>query len=261
MLQTYVDAWRESVRSVLDLAADLDADDWSRPTDLPGWSVLDVVAHLAHLESVTAGVETDEVPDTGATIVASDYTDAGVAARRGRTPEQVLEELRTSFATRSAVLDVLPDPAASASPTPGGVAWTWDTLLRNRAVDAWSHEQDVRRAVGRPGSLDSPGAVVTTHTFAAGMPYVLGKKVGAAPGTSVLWVLTGGVPLEVGATVGDDGRARGGAPGDPTTTLTMTSETFTVLAAGRRTPTTSEVEITGSAHLAQQVLAAMTLTF
>jgi uncharacterized protein (TIGR03083 family) len=264
MLQTYVDAWRASVHDVIALLEDLDDAAWATPTDLPGWTVADVAAHLAHLEAVTAGLVTDDAPATASPGgLESAYTEAGVEARRGRTREEVLDELRRAVAVRAERFDqALPsDATARAEHTPAGVGWTWDTMLRNRTVDVWCHEQDVRRAVDRPGGLDSPAAHITTHTFAAAMPYVLGKKVGAVAGTSVLWDLTGPIGLQVGATVGDDGRARPGAPDAPTATLTMTSDTFAVLAAGRRRPGAVDVEVAGDADIAHRVLEQMAVTF
>ena len=92
------------------------------------------------------------------------------------------------------------------------------------------------------------------------MPYVLGKKVGAPVGTSVLWELTGPVAMQVGATVGDDGRARPGVPTDPTATITLTSEDFCVLAAGRRGPGAVGVDVAGDVDLAHRVLEQMAIT-
>lgn len=264
MLQTYVDAWLASARDTITLLEGLDADAWSTPTDLPGWTVADVAAHLAHLEAVTAGHVVDEAPTTAsAGGIASAYTEAGVEARRGSSREEVLDELRRGVDARAArFAETVPDdPAARAEHTPAGIGWTWDTMLRNRTIDVWCHEQDVRRAVDRPGNLDSPAAHVTTHTFAAAMPYVLGKKVGATAGTSVLWNLTGPVALQVGATVGDDGRARAGVPDAPTATLTLTSDAFAVLAAGRRRPGAVEVDVAGDTDLAHRVLEQMAVTF
>lgn len=261
-LDLYVTAWRTSAADVLGLVADLSEDDWHRPTDLPGWDVQDVVAHLAHLEAVLAGHERDEPLGVQSRTLASDYTEGGVRARRDRPSADVAAELKAAVEHRGRALEVLPDdPAAPASPTPGSVEWTWETLLRNRVVDMWCHEQDLRRAIGRTGGLGSAGAQVTTHTFAAGLPYVLGKKVAAGPGTSVLWSITGDVPLEAGAEVGPDGRAAAATPADPTATLTMTSETFAVLAAGRRSPDAVTVVIDGDEALGRRVLDAMTLTF
>lgn len=264
MLRTHVDAWADTMTSVLDLAPTLGADDLSAPTDCPGWTVQDVLAHLAHLESVLAGIEADTRPDVdGGSTLASDYTEAGVLARRGRPASQVVDELRAAVEARTAALSDLPDDASAPAPlTPGGVSWTWDTLLRNRVIDAWTHEQDIRRAVGRSGGLDRAAAVVTLQSLAAAMPFVVGKKVGAPMGTTVRWQVTGPVELELGVTVGEDGRARrDDAVASATTTITLDSETFCVLAAGRRGAESVPVEIDGDVDLGRRVVAAMTVTF
>ena len=260
-LEPYVQAWRGTVQDVLDMLPTLSDDDWPKPTDLPGWSVRDVAAHLAHLEAVLAGHD-DEMEMRGPDgQVSSDYTQLGVDARADRSPADLIEELRAAVEVRSQEFDAaLPDPGTSAPVTPGSIDWTWDVLLRNRAIDAWAHEQDIRRAVGRPGNLDSDGAQVTTHSFAAGMPFVLGKRVAPPAGTSVVWHITGEVPMDIGAVVGDDGRASSDVAEDPTTTLTLTSEAFTVLAAGRRGPDEVDVRIDGDEELGRAVLDAMVLT-
>lgn len=260
-LEPYVQAWRETTATLIDLLPTLSDDDWSRPTDLPGWDVHDVAAHLAHLEAVLA-VHDTSVP-TGSTTSATptaQYTQSGVDARKDSTPEQLVEELRESVERRSAELADLPDPSSRPTATPGGVDWTWEVLLRNRAIDVWAHEQDIRRAVGRPGSIGSGGAQVTAHTFAAGMPYVLGKRVAPPAGTSVVWTVTGEVPLEVGAVIGDDGRAASSVVQEPTAALTMSTETFTVLGAGRRGPDAVDVDVAGDETLARTVLERMALT-
>jgi hypothetical protein len=92
------------------------------------------------------------------------------------------------------------------------------------------------------------------------MPFVLGKRVAPPAGTAVVWRITGEVPMEVGAVVGADGRASSDVSDDPTTTLTLTSEAFAVLAAGRRGPDQVDVEIDGDEELGSAVLDAMVLT-
>ena len=258
-LEPYVEAWRGTAHELIDFLPSLSADDWSQPTDLPGWSVHDVAAHLAHLEAVLAGHDV-QPPRGGGQSPARDYTQAGVDARADRSPAELIDELRRGVEARVEQLQELPDPSSTPDTTPGGVAWTWETMLRNRVIDMWCHEQDIRRAVDRPGSLGSGGAQVTTHAFAAGMPFVLGKRVAPPPGTSAVWRITGEVPLETGAVVGDDGRARSEVADDPTTTLTVTSEAFTLLAAGRRTPDRVDVEIDGDDELGRALLQGMVLT-
>jgi uncharacterized protein (TIGR03083 family) len=260
-LEPFVQAWRGTTDDLLDLLPSLSDDDWTQPTDLPGWTVHDVAAHLAHLEAVLAGHDDEMLMRGPDGQVSADYTQLGVEARADRAPADLIEEFRSAVDSRTKRFDAqLPDPAEPASVTPGGVDWTWEVLLRNRAIDMWAHEQDIRRAVGRPGGLGSGGAQVTTHSFAAGMPFVLGKRVAPPAGTSVVWHITGEVPMEVGAVVGEDGRASSDVADDPTATLTLTSEAFTVLAAGRRKPDQVDVEIDGDEGLGRAVLESMVLT-
>ncbi|WP_229053002.1 maleylpyruvate isomerase family mycothiol-dependent enzyme [Aeromicrobium sp. Leaf350] len=258
--EMYVGAWKQAADAVVDLVPTLSAAQIAAPTDCPGWSVHDVVAHLEHLETVANG---RPEPPAGIAIVASDYTEAGVAERRDVPTADLLASFREHTAQRHDFLtSTRLDLAETAPVTPAGVPWTWETLLRNRAVDLWVHEQDIRRAVGVPGDLSSLGAQVTTHTFAAGMGFVLGKKVKAPAGTMVRWLVTGGAAVTIELLVGEDGRARRAEPGTVAdVTLGMTSEAFCVLAAGRRGPADVEVGIDGDAQLAAAVLGAMTLTF
>lgn len=251
-LKLYVDAWRESADAVLALQPD----DWDVPTDLPGWTAKDVLAHLVHLERVLVEGEGEPV---GGNAVPADYTNAGVAGLRGVPVEQLRADLRDLVARRAEVLVDLPDPQAKAASTPAGVDWTWDVALRNRAIDMWTHEQDIRRAVGLPGGLDTLGAHVTTASFSAALPFILGRRAQAPAGSVVRWVVTGPVPVDATIGVGDDGRAR---PTDasPTTTLTMDTEAFNILAGGRRGPDRVEVHVDGDTELADRVLAAMTVT-
>ena len=83
-----------------------------------------------------------------------------MVARRDATPDELINEIRESATKRRTfLLTDPPDDAGELPPkTPGDIPWTWETLLRNRPLDVWMHEQDVRRAVGRPGGLDTAPA-------------------------------------------------------------------------------------------------------
>jgi uncharacterized protein (TIGR03083 family) len=260
-LEPYVEAWHGTAGDLLDLLPSLADDDWSKPTDLPGWNVHDVAAHLAHLEAVLAGTDASRPATNGNRRTPSqDYTQAGVDARADRSPQDLIDELRECIEARTVQLKDLPDPGAKPDITPGDVDWTWEELIRNRVIDVWCHEQDIRRAVDRPGSLGSGGAQVTTRSFAAAMPFVLGKRVAPPVGTSVVWNVTGDVPLEIGAVIGEDGRAAAQVADDPTATLTMTTEAFNVLSAGRRTPDRVDVQTGGDEELGRAVLGSMAVT-
>src|SRR5918995_954156 len=211
-LAAYVDAWRHTPRNVLELGREVSAEEVSRPTDLPGWTVHDVFAHLAALEAALVGEPDppgDSLPSPDLRAVPPAYTARGVEARRGLPTSEVVEEFARHVETRSVQLATDPpeDPGGTPPDTPGGLDWDWRTLLRNRAIDVWTHEQDIRRALGRPGNLDGPGARVTVGSFASALPYVLGKRVKPAPGTTVVWDIVGPVAFTAAIRVGGDGRA------------------------------------------------------
>ena len=262
-LEAYVRAWRESATSINALLPTLDEADWSMSTDCPGWTVKDVAAHLAHLENALATGEagTDDPP---LAVMSSVYTEAGVQARSSHTTAELCAEFADAVSARELSLQTLPeDPQSLAPAAPGGINWSWDTLLRNRAIDMWVHEQDIRRAVGKPGGLDSLGAHVTTTTFKGAMPFVIGKKVRPAAGSTVGWHVTGEIPFDLVVAVDADGRAKAveSIDGEPQSLLSMSSESFAVLGAGRRTAAQLDVQIAGDRELATTVLSSMAVTF
>jgi uncharacterized protein (TIGR03083 family) len=262
-LATYVAAWKSCAADVEDLLRGLDEEDWSRPTDCPGWSVRDIAAHLAALESELAGDPGPEVAQAAGSRseVTSAYTQAGVDARRNRTPRELVDEFTDAVLRRARQLDSDPpaDPRGSPARQPGGLPWDWQTLLHNRVIDLWVHDQDIRRAVDRPGDLDTPAAQIVTDVFLAAMPFVIGKRAGAQPHSTVVLAVDGRSHAYV---VGEDGRCR---PTDdlverPTVSLAMDTETLAVLGAGRRDPLTVDVQITGDRELAERILQGMAVT-
>ena len=259
-----VETWKSACADFVALARTIPDDQAHLPTDLAGWDVADNVAHTAHLEAVLAGApeETGEVEaDEHVKNLTGHYTEQGVQARRGRSLAQLCDEIEAAVAERYADLRANPPEDGSAPPprTPGGVPWNTQTLLSNRPLDVWMHEQDIRRALDRPGGFDSPAAAHTMRVFRGALPMVLGKRVDSAPGTSVVIE----IPLAdmaFGAIVGDDGRAAPGIPEEPTTTITLTPEAYIILAGGRRTPDKVEATIAGDAGLARSVLANLAVT-
>lgn len=266
-LSSYVDAWAASVDETVALLRSLADEDWDRPTDLAGWDVRAVAAHLAHLESELAGNEQDpvEVPELEhITSPMGYYTEAGPIVRREWPTAQIVDELESAAATRLKELRDSPpaDGAGAPTRTPGGIGWDWNTLLSNRVVDVWMHQQDVRRAVGRPGGMDSPGAEHTVSVFARAFGYTVGKRVSPAPGTSVALDVTGRRPVHLAVHVDPSGRAVPSATTAETAdvTLTMDLETYVVLAGGRRAPADVDVKVHGDEELGRRILAAMPVT-
>ena len=266
-LASYVDAWAVAADDVVALLRSLDDTDWDRPTDLAGWDVRAVAAHLAHLESELAGVEQQQVEVPELEHIVSPmgyYTEQGPIARREWPTAQIVDELEQAVATNIAALRADPpaDGAAMPARTPGGIRWSWETLLSNRVVDLWMHEQDIRRAVGRPGGMDTAGAEHTVSVFARSFGYVVGKRVAPPTGTTVVLGVTGLRPVHLAVRVGEGGRASAltGPVDAADVTMTMGLETYVILAGGRRPPEAVDIEVTGDEGLAAKVLAALAVT-
>ncbi|CAN5441189.1 maleylpyruvate isomerase family mycothiol-dependent enzyme [soil metagenome] len=264
-LAGYVEVWWQAVNDFVAVLEQVPAESWSTPTDLPGWDVAAVAAHTAHLESILAG-NPEETADVGEPPHVRGflglYTEIGVVNRRSHSPAQVIAELREVTATRHEWLLANMPTDASALPEVvfGGVPWTWEVLLRNRPLDIWMHEQDVRRAAGLPGGLDSVAAQHTADLLAESFGFVVAKKAGCPAGTVAVLDVEGSDALAV--TVNDAGRGErlGVVPADPTVRLSTDRGSFIVLAGGRCTPAPDAVTVSGDASLGQQILDAMATT-
>ena len=129
-LAGYVAIWWQAVGDLTALLEELPDEDWSAPTDLPGWDVRAIAAHTAHLEGVLAGnpeetVEAGE-PDHARGLMGL-YTEQGVVARRDRTADELINEIREAATRRQTALLADPPTDGSAKPDPifGGVGWDW----------------------------------------------------------------------------------------------------------------------------------------
>ncbi len=265
LLRGYVDVWWQAINDFTDLLEELPAEEWSTPTDLPGWDVRAVASHVAHLEAILAGGP-EETADVGepphVTGMMGLYTEIGVLNRRDSSPDAIINEIRAAATSRHTTL--LADPPTDAAAKPGqtvaGSGWDWRTLLRNRPLDIWMHEQDVRRAVDRPGGMDSPAARHTAEYLAESLGYVVAKKAGAPAGTTVVLDLEGSAPFAF--TVNDAGRGErlGDVPDRPSATMHLDREAFIRLAGGRCAPEPDTYSVEGDLELAQRILDAMATT-
>lgn len=265
LLAGYVAVWWQAVNDFTGLLEKIPAEQWTTPTDLPGWDVRAIAAHIAHLEGILAGAP-EETVDVGepahVTGLMGLYTEQGVVARADRTPDELINEIREAATKRHTAL--LADPPDDASARPqrifGGIGWDWNTLLRNRPLDVWMHEQDVRRAVGSPGGMDSPAAKHTADYLAESLGYVLAKRVGAPAGTTAVLEVAGSDPIAF--TVNEAGRGERLAeiPAQPTVALSTDRESFIEIAGGRRAPEPGSVVVTGDPHLGHQLLDTLAVT-
>jgi uncharacterized protein (TIGR03083 family) len=251
-------------RAMSDLADDFGDADWDTSTELPGWSVKDCYSHVVGTERTMRGEPSPEVDLGGLdhlTAPSSMMTEPPVAARRDTPPAEVLDEFRAVTAQRLEELrGYPPEKFDEVGFTPAGQG-PYREFMNIRVFDCWMHEQDVRRALGRPGHQEGPVAEHALWRCGLAAGFVVGKKADAPDGSSVVFDLTGSSARQVPVVV--EGRARvvDGVPTDPTVTLTMDQQTYWCLGGGRWDPEQAladgKVQITGDRELGERVVRAM----
>jgi len=260
-LRTRTAAFEQTVRSTLDLTADFEPEHWTLPTECPGWTVKDQLSHIVGVERFLLG---DVVPEpVDAPHVRNDFgrlMESGVAARRDMPGPEVRAELAETLERRLAQLaEIDPDQQMFC---PDGKMGDYRRFMMFRPFDCYVHEQDIRRAVGRPGNLDAPAADLAWQILGTGLPFIVARRAKAEPGQSVTFQISGPPSRRRAVLVDADGRGRVAdpSPDDPTVTLDLDWESYLRLAAGRCGPDAVSVEITGDADLAGRVLSHMAVT-
>lgn len=250
-----VAAWRHSIEAVLSIGRQLSDPDWTSPTECPKWTVKDVYAHLVGGEQWMAAGHPK--PEDGIDAWAS----GPVLARRDSSAAAILEELRLVYEQRRVQLERNRIDPEQPAHTPTGVPVPLEVLLGGRGFDVWAHEQDIRRAVGRPGNLASPGAAVAGDIVVRALPRIVAKSAEAPPGSMVRFTTTGEVAVDVAVAVDREGRGALVAPGRPALAhLTLGWEAYTRLSCGRGTRADYEIRIAGDRPLAERVLAHLAIT-
>lgn len=261
--ETLLSAWQSASQDFIDLVGSLSQEEWDVATELPGWTVGDVVAHVSWIERVLVGEFDDpHEPDweglPHAVTPFQRVTEIPVDLRRGWPREQVLIELSDVISTRSRSLADGPHDIDRVVTGPLGEA-PLGRVLRMRTMDIWVHEQDIRDALGRPGHLDTPGAQASASQLLPGLAKVWGKLSGATAGQSLRVRIDGpGVTSTTLVTIDDDGRARivsdDGSP--VTVSLEMSWPAYISLSCGRASAGAArgQVVVAGDAALASAVL-------
>ncbi|XRQ04759.1 maleylpyruvate isomerase family mycothiol-dependent enzyme [Actinomadura welshii] len=254
-------AYEQTVRSTLALAGTLAEADWERPTECPGWTVKDQVSHLVGIELDLLGEPSPDLDVPEFDHVRNDLgrrVEKSVHVRRPVPGPEVAAELADALERRLAQLPGI-DPERIVT-LPDGTEGTYARLMKVRAMDCWTHEQDIRRAVGRPGNLDGPAAHCFWEVLSRGLPIVVARRAKAGPGRTVAFKISGPPDFHVAVHVDDDGRGSWAEPGEPDAELAMDWETYVRLTAGRCTPEAVTVRLTGDQDLANRVLANMAIT-
>lgn len=279
-LDGLIAAFRQTVQAVIDLGHSCSEEDFARETSCPGWTVQDQISHVAAVEHFLNGGENPELDLTGLEHVRHEFgswMEQGVQLRRDRSGPEVVAELETLLHNR---LASLADPSLTLTtqvPGPMGSTRPLRGLLLLRLQDIWTHEQDIREAIGRMGNLDTPAAAA----FVNGVVRFFAKLVQDVPmadGQTVILESTGPVTARTGVRVshGADGEityhqlftgesesgmgAAVHSEDDPSTTISLSTEELGRRAAGRRPTSETAYSVVGDEELAARVLDAIVFT-
>jgi uncharacterized protein (TIGR03083 family) len=265
-LATYVTALEQTWHGMSSAVTNLEPAQWDAPTDLPGWSVKDNVAHVAGLESLLLGnpYPTDhEVPDyPWLRHDAGRFMEGPVDVRRPLPWHELLAEFRTVTAARLDALRALPASAIDDEVTGFmGRPMKQAYMLGIRAFDCWAHEQDVRRALGHPGGMSSVAAEVSRRRLLLALTG-LAEDVPAAAGRVVVVETTGAIPSESTLRLGPAASYADGPVAEPDVRVSLDFETFMKLGTGRVAydAVASSVDVSGDVALGAELLRNLAVT-
>ena len=266
---TVIDGLSEVWGSITSLGDDLEPGEWDAPTVCPGWTVRDHVSHLIGIERSLLG---EAQPPAVAPLhehVANPIgaaNEAWVAQRRTVPGAEVLAEFVHVAAQRLAEL------ATFSTDRFDEVGWSpvgqvpYREFMDVRVLDSWIHEQDMRRATGRPGGLGGAGESTVLRRLTSSLGYVVGRKVAPPDGTVVVLAVDGPMGAVVSLSM-EGGRARRleSAPDTPTATISFDQRAFWELSCGRyeggadRALELGAVAVEGDESVAQAILAALNI--
>src|SRR4051794_3919245 len=267
LIALFEDVWGD----IVTVCADLTDAQWERPTDCPGWTVQDNVAHMIGTERMLLGEQPDAPPiDDPAAHVKNDIGKANeqwIAGYRSMRGREVLDAFQAITRRRLDAMKALTqDDWNKEGFTPEGPG-PYRQFMAIRVFDCWYHDQDIREAIDAPGYLEGPVADLSLNRIPPkGLPYVVGKKAGAPPDTTVVFSVAGTPPILATVEVPPEGRAvlLDTPPASPTVALAMDRRTFARLAGGRWTGEQARadgvVRVDGDQELGNRVVDNMAFT-
>jgi uncharacterized protein (TIGR03083 family) len=260
---------RQTWESLAEATHELSTNEWALPTECPGWDVKDQLSHLIGIERAIMGEPAPSWDQPFGDHVKNEFAASNepwVAVRRGATGPEVWAEFVDVTRHR------LAQEATNSETEWAAVGWTpvgqrpRAVFMEVRVYDSWVHEQDVRRALDRPGGCGNVASAMSLTRVQDAMPFVVGKRAACPDGTAVRFEVAGpGDDARAFTIAVEGGRARPVAESAvPTVSLSLSSIDFVRLGCGRITAAglpDGAVVIEGDEALGRRVVGAMNFMF
>ena len=240
---------RRTVGILDELLGSLGQDEWSRPA-LRNLDAQGLLGHLMGVEtSFLAALDGDKAAGQADHVASTQPTALGQA---GRDPSETLEEWRrlTAAALERAGCE---DPDAVVPFY--GVELPLDQLLVVRTFEMWIHDEDIRRATGRPLVAPDPARLARMTDLAVTLlPAGMALAERARPGKRVRLVLTGSGGGTWDVSLG--GAPDGSAPSSQWDSRVIVDSTaFCRIVGNREDRVGADAVVDGDDHLASDVFA------
>ena len=241
------------------LCSPLSESQWKTLTECPGWTVQDTVSHLLSSELGLHGEPPTSHRATDLSNVKNpigEFNEHEIDFRRSRSGAEVFAEWQQISRRRRHTLTTEDDEYfAREMMTPTGPG-TFADFLHIRVMDAWVHEQDIRRVLQLPGNDGGIAAEHSIGRFVRSLPMVVGKR-GKAPDGSLVQVNLTGPVVKSFLIATNGGKASHVDSGTPTCTISLDSNTYAALACGRQffAPNDARVTISGDVALGERIMA------
>lgn len=253
--------------AIASLHEGLDEPAYDTPTSCPGWTVRDQLAHIVATERSLAGESVPEGDVSGADHVRNDigaFNEQWIATMRDLPGAEVLAMFRRVTAERLEALRAMTQADFDApSWTPAGPNETYGRFMRIRHYDSFVHEHDTREALGVPFRDDPEAIAFCLEEVATALGMVVGRRAGIPEGHRVRIELTGPAATTYLLEVTDRARPVEALDGEATVGITLPTQLFLRLTAGRSDPEPfvgTDVTLSGDEALARQLATNLAFT-
>ncbi|PXX66333.1 uncharacterized protein (TIGR03083 family) [Nocardia tenerifensis] len=248
------------------LVADIDETQWRAPTSLPGWTVFDVVAHVAGTESWLLG---ERPPPHDPTIAKTDVrtlphvrnetavlNEIWVDRLRPMSGARLLAEFGETIERRRKALAAMGEQEwAALTQSPIGQV-SYGRFMRVRLFDCWMHELDLADALGVRVEEGGRRGELAFAEFLGSIPRVVVKKGGAPDGSRITFALTGSLARTLHIEVAGRAGYVDSFDEPATVEIHLPSALFVRLGGGRTSADEhlDEIAISGDEELGQRLV-------